>query len=211
MVGKDINYINLYPMKKQDFIINYYKKQSVVYDFTRPIFLFGRNKLVNWIAEKSPKGKLLEIGCGTGYLLNKISKKTELELTGVDLSDDMLKIARKKLSNDTTLVQSDIMDYEISVRYDFIILSYIFTLDFVNSAIQMNKIKSLLKPNGRVYVVDFHKYGSKLYQKYMNWHGIEMNDELLISLESNFRTNRKIIRRAYGGIWKYFLFEGQNV
>lgn len=198
-------------MKKQDFIINYYKKQSVVYDFTRPIFLFGRNKLVNWIAEKSLKAQLLEIGCGTGYLLNQLSKKTELELTGIDLSAEMLIIAKKKLDDGITLVHSDLMDYNSSIKYDYIILSYVFTLDLVNASVQIDKVKSILKPNGRIYVVDFHKYGSKPYQEYMNWHGIEMSEELLRLLELNFKTKRKTVISAYGGIWEYFLYEGQCV
>lgn len=192
-------------------IEDYYKKQSIIYDITRPYFLFGRKEIVDRIASKSTKGNLLEIGCGTGYLLKEISKKTDLELTGIDLSVEMLSIAKKKLSVDVELIHSDIIDYESQKKYDSIILSYVFTLDLVNAGSQIEKIKSLLKPNGNIYVVDFHKYGTNVYKKYMNWHGIEMSEGLLELLESNFNPTRKIIKNAYGGVWEYFLFEGQNV
>ena len=142
-------------MSKQDIIVNYYKKQSVFYDFTRPLFLFGRNEIIKLISNKKPKGKLLEIGCGTGYLLHKLSDKTELELTGIDLSAEMLTMAKKKLGNDIVLFHSDLMDYDSAIKYDYIILSYVFTLDLANALVHIDKVKSLLKPNGRIYVVDF--------------------------------------------------------
>ncbi len=119
--------------------------------------------------------------------------------------------AAQRQGNDIVLFHSDLMDYDSAIKYDYIILSYVFTLDLANALVHIDKVKSLLKPNGRIYVVDFHKYGSIIYKKYMNWHGIEMGVELLELLESNFKTSRKTIKSVYAGVWEYFMYEGKHV
>lgn len=196
-------------MSKQDSIIKYYKKQSVFYDFTRPVFLFGRNKLIDLIVQETNSGTLLEVGCGTGYLLEKLSQRTELRLTGLDLSEEMLEKAKGKLSPKVELIYSDLFEYESQFKYDYIVLSYVFTLDFQTIKKQLEKVKSMLKIDGKIFVVDFHKYGSNVYKKYMNWHGIEMGEELMKLLESEFIVEQKVIKKAYGGVWEYFYCIGR--
>jgi S-adenosylmethionine-diacylgycerolhomoserine-N-methlytransferase len=198
-------------LEKKESIIKYYKKQSVFYDITRPAFLFGRCEIVRWIAESNDKGTLLEIGCGTGHILKSLAKSTDCKLAGIDLSPEMLAIAKRKLPPKINLYQTDLTDFNPVEKYDAILLSYVFTLDFAKNEEHIKKVKQLLKPDGRIYVVDFHKYGSTLYKRYMNWHGIEMGEELLALLESEFATKRKSIRKAYGGVWEYFIYEGVNV
>jgi S-adenosylmethionine-diacylgycerolhomoserine-N-methlytransferase len=198
-------------LSKQENIKKYYKRQSIFYDVTRPIFLFGRNEIVNLISNEKPKGNLLEIGCGTGYLLKKLSKLSDLELTGIDLSLDMLNKAKEKNLDNVRFIESNMMDFDTEEKFDIILLSYVFTLDLRSVTNQLNKIKRLLKPDGSLFIVDFHRYGSKLYKKYMNWHGIEMGSELIEMLENEFNTKNKIIRKSYGGLWEYFMYEGINV
>jgi ubiquinone/menaquinone biosynthesis C-methylase UbiE len=154
---------------------------------------------VRWISEQEPSGTLLEIGCGTGHILKSLAQSTDCKLTGIDLSPEMLEIAKRKLPPEIILHQTDLADFNPDEKFDAALLSYVFTLDFVKNEEHIKKVKRLLKPDGRIYVVDFHKYGSALYKRYMNWHGIE------------FTTKRKSIRKAYGGVWEYFIYEGVNV
>ncbi len=51
--------------------------------------------------------KLLDVGCGTGNLLSLISSKYEVQLSGVDLSPNMLKIAHDKLGENADLRLGD--------------------------------------------------------------------------------------------------------
>lgn len=198
-------------MEKKESIIKYYKKQSSFYDITRPLFLFGRSVIVKWISDANTSGTLLEIGCGTGHILKSLARNTDCDLTGIDLSPEMLELARRKLPNEIEIYQADLSEYNPNKKYDAVLLSYLFTLDFSQIEAHIKKVKQLLKPNGRIYVLDFHRYGSTLYKRYMNWHGIEMGEELLQLLEKEFVTERKSIRKAYGGVWEYFIYEGINV
>ncbi|PKL77419.1 MAG: hypothetical protein CVV25_14570 [Ignavibacteriae bacterium HGW-Ignavibacteriae-4] len=198
-------------MEKKESIIKYYKKQSGFYDITRPAFLFGRGEIVRWISDANTSGTLLEIGCGTGHILKSLARNTDCDLTGIDLSPDMLDIARQKLPNEIKIYQTDLSEYNPNEKFDAVLLSYVFTLDFAKNEEHLKKVKQLIKPNGRIYVLDFHRYGSTFYKRYMNWHGIEMGEELLQSLEKEFVTERKSIRKAYGGVWEYFIYEGINV
>ena len=43
-----------------------------------------------------PYEKLLDIGCGTGYLLEILSEQREAEYYGADLSDEMIRVAENK-------------------------------------------------------------------------------------------------------------------
>lgn len=198
-------------MDKSNSIINYYKKQSIIYDITRPVFLFGRNTIAKWILNEKENIRLLEIGCGTGFFLSKFQNRTNLELIGIDLSPEMLAIAKKKLHNSVELIETDLFDYQPKEEYDVILLSYVFTLELESTIPMIHKIKGLLKEGGTLYVLDFHKYGNSLYKRYMNWHGIEMGIELLDALRNNFKVEKNIVKKAYFGTWQYFLFKGKNV
>ena len=76
----------------------YYRFHSRIYDATRWIFLFGRDRLVKEIAASFQPTRILEIGCGTGKNLVRLREMFPgVDLTGLDLSQDMLEVARKKL------------------------------------------------------------------------------------------------------------------
>ena len=67
-----------------------------------------RKKVLNLIAEKKPK-TILDIATGTGDLAIQFAKKTNAEkIVGLDLSEGMLSIARKKAAN---LVMNDTLEF----------------------------------------------------------------------------------------------------
>ena len=48
------------------------------------------------LIETGPDDKVLDIGFGNGYLLQYLFRKTKSDLYGIDISEDMLKLAAKK-------------------------------------------------------------------------------------------------------------------
>lgn len=72
----------------------------------------------------NPGGKfpeLLELGCGTGN--NLFFLKDKFETTGIDLSEQMLKIAKKKLPG-TNFYLKDIRDFNLNKKFDLILCLY---------------------------------------------------------------------------------------
>lgn len=68
-----------------------------IYDATRAFYLFGRDELVSGLSI-TPQDNLCEIGCGTARNLIKIAKYSSAEkIYGIDISDEMLKTARRKI------------------------------------------------------------------------------------------------------------------
>lgn len=48
---------------------------------------------------------LLDVGCGTGYLIDLLSKEKTANYYGLDLSPEMLRVARNKLSRSVVLTE----------------------------------------------------------------------------------------------------------
>ena len=65
-----------------------------------PQFKFLRKMVVREVKANNPKGTVVDIGCGPGYLINAIAKSLpHLRIIGVDISEDMLKAARNNSSS----------------------------------------------------------------------------------------------------------------
>ena len=82
----------------------------------------NRNKLIIWSIKKFfPSAKsLLEIGCGTGFVLSGIKKALpHLELCGSELFEDGLSFAQKRIP-DAHLMQLDARKLPFDERFDVI-------------------------------------------------------------------------------------------
>jgi len=84
---------------------------------------------------------LLELGCGTGSILEVLSR--DYDVTGVDLSEEMLKIARRK-NTGVTLSKQSIVDFKLNKKFDAIICVY----DTVNHLTKFSDWKKLF---GNIY------------------------------------------------------------
>jgi SAM-dependent methyltransferase len=60
---------------------------------------------------------VLEPGCGSGRMLAELSGRG-LEVTGLDVSEPMLALARARLGHDATVVLADMTDFDLGVRFD---------------------------------------------------------------------------------------------
>lgn len=61
---------------------------------------------------------LLDVGCGTGTHLAEFRKK--LSVAGVDLSPDMLRVARRRLGKNVRLVRGDMRHFSLDARFDVV-------------------------------------------------------------------------------------------
>lgn len=75
----------------------------------------------------SKKGKLLDLGCGTGNLTARLERLGFSDITGCDLSQDMLNLAKKK-SERIKWLRVDMRDLPFENEFDAVIA----TLDSIN-------------------------------------------------------------------------------
>ena len=88
-----------------------YRHQRHIYDATRKYYLLGRDRLIRDL--DVPRGaRVLELGCGTGRNLALIRRRyPDCRLFGLDISEEMLINARRRMANrgtaTATLLQGD--------------------------------------------------------------------------------------------------------
>ncbi|MCK4733817.1 MAG: class I SAM-dependent methyltransferase [Methanophagales archaeon] len=105
-----------------------------------------------FIGASNPKN-ILEVGCGTGNY-TKILVDRGYEVTAVDVSEDMLKLASEKC--DCEVIKGDISEITINDKFDtciamFAVMGYITeNADIIKA---LNNIHKHLKPNG-IFVFD---------------------------------------------------------
>jgi S-adenosylmethionine-diacylgycerolhomoserine-N-methlytransferase len=203
--GKDTGH----PLEK------YYRFHSRIYDTTRWIFLFGRDRLVRKAATFCKPTRILEVGCGTGKNLVHLRQIFPgLSLTGLDLSRDMLEVARKKMALSSPPVDLLHQSYDRPVAteppFDLLVFSYALSMFNPGWEHAIGTAYNELAPDGTIAVVDFHDSPFALFKKWMALNHVKLEGHLLPELESRFMPQVSEIRKAYGGVWSYMLFVGKK-
>jgi len=111
-------------------------------------------KAVEFVKVKK-NSKILDAGCGTGNLLKILEdKNANLKLYGVDISKEMLKIARKKLKNVKIKLGAT---EKLTFKKDY--FDYIFSIDafhhYYSHDLVMRNFYRILKKDGCLIIVDF--------------------------------------------------------
>lgn len=133
-------------------------------------------------------GKILDIGCGLGYLLSGISDKWEKH--GIEISDYAAKHAQKY----GEIYNTNITDFKATTNnYDLIVIHHVIEhLDDPEEAIKI--IHSLLKKGGHLIIStpDFDSSSARRYKKKYRL----LNDKTHVSLFSSDSMHRFL--RFYG-------------
>jgi len=94
--------------------------------------------------------KILEIGCGTGNYLKAFLNKG-YDISGVDISKEMLEVARKKCNCE--LYQGDMRDFKIEKKFDVILIMFD-VLSYVNEnegiVKTLQNVREHLNENGKL-------------------------------------------------------------
>ena len=196
----------------------YYRWQSVIYDLTRWTFLFGRNDILKRlpIRKDLKTMRLVEVGCGTGRNLKRLAGRyPDLLLTGLDVSNDMLRRAAKATSMYSRRILLLEKPYEQFLSRpeqapDFILFSYALTMFNPGWENAIRQAHTDLADGGHVAVVDFHDTFSGTFRWWMGKNHVRMDRQLLPLLESTFEVEYCSVRTAFFGLWQYVLFIGKK-
>ena len=95
-----------------------------------------------------PNNNILDLGCGNGNILKLLEEKTTSNLYGLDLSDNMISEAKKRLSKNVILTvgDSENLPYEDN-KFDVIICNASFH-HYPHPDIVLKEIHRVLKTNG---------------------------------------------------------------
>lgn len=123
------------------------------YDRSGPIIrFFERRRLAHIRRMMAPVAgeRLLEVGCGGGHVLRLFP---ECQLTGVDVSGEMLRKARRNLRGlDVRLVKGELFDVDFEPRsFDGIICSEVLE-HVIDPESILEQMQLLLAPGGRAAV-----------------------------------------------------------
>lgn len=192
-------------------IARYYQFHSHIYDATRWSFLFGRKTLVEQIPSLPTNARILEVGCGTGDNLIQLKQRfPNAQITGIDVSPDMLKKARSKITDPViSLKRRRYGAINLNDKpYDLILLSYSLTMMGAEYQQIITELKNDLSKNGCLAIVDFHTSPLSWFKKWMKINHADFSGELYPLLKANFSSVKTSFHNAYLGLWNYFLFIG---
>lgn len=116
------------------------------------------------VDEVSPPATLLDIGTGTGKLLQILSKKKGITCTGVDTHPGMLAEARKKINDKAVPLQETAAHAPLPfapASFDYItICNVLFLLDRESQDNMLDEVFRVLKPEGQLIVLSPSGQGS---------------------------------------------------
>ena len=99
------------------------------------------------------KIKILDVGCGPGnHTAYLYSLNNSYQITGIDLSDKMIELARKN-APDCHFIKGDIRNLDSNIKYDAVIASFCIVHLLNNELINfISKLNTLLNQNGSLYL-----------------------------------------------------------
>jgi len=104
----------------------------------------------------TPGESLLDVGCGTGVLLEAIARSVpDTVLSGADPSDDMLEIAHKRLGQVAHLKQGQAESLPFpDAAFDIVVSTSAFHY-FRNPLCALKEMARVLRPTGHVVITDW--------------------------------------------------------
>ena len=198
-------------------IERYYQLHSRIYDATRWSFLFGRNSVLNHIeAATATPERILEVGCGTGKNLAPLAERfPKAQITGVDLSATMLKVARGKVERFGERVRLEHRAYGAPSSeppaFDLVLFSYALSMFNPGYDTAIAAAHRDLAPGGYIAVVDFHDTPFPVFARWMRVNHVRMEGQLHPPLQAKFSPVTDQLLEAYGGMWRYLMFVGRKI
>ena len=143
---------------------NMFDRIAPRYDFFNRLFslridLLWRKSLVNWMQSDNPK-QILDVATGTGELAIALWKKFRVKITAVDLSQEMLNLADKKIKElgaDITIQKANAENLPFeSNKFDAVSVGF-GVRNFENLEKGLSELRRVVKENGNVHILEFSK------------------------------------------------------
>lgn len=165
--------------KKQERVYRIFQTVADGYDSANHRISLGmhmkwKESAARWIC--SPGGKYLDLGCGTGDMLDLLhALDSEGQLYGVDFSPNMLAVAKKRLQgiDKITLMEGNALTIPFTDNsFDALSISFVLrnTSDYSRVVLEMSRV---LKKGGKLCCIDSFLPETSivrpLYELYFSW------------------------------------------
>ena len=95
---------------------------------------------------------ILDVACGTGVLIEDYLKRDVNKITAVDLSNEMIRVAKSKYKSDKVkFICGDILDFNDNEKYDCIVVYNAFP-HFIDGEELIKHLSTLLKDGGTLSI-----------------------------------------------------------
>ncbi|HYG75398.1 MAG TPA: methyltransferase domain-containing protein [Planctomycetota bacterium] len=134
--------------------------EQMILRYDPDVFNHHPRSLVRWVENKRhaqvirllaarPEHRILDVGCGAGYILSKLPGAFR---HGLDISTFMVKRAQERLGNDATIVQGDAekLPYP-DASFDRVIASSLLS-HVLHPEQVVRELRRVVTPNGRVVI-----------------------------------------------------------
>jgi S-adenosylmethionine-diacylgycerolhomoserine-N-methlytransferase len=178
----------------------FYRWQAPIYDWTRPLFLFGRSEALAAL-DARPGDRVLDVGCGTGWSAARLAAAGAC-VTGVEPSAPMR--ARARVQAPRAIL--DPRPYGTHDGYrdraERVLFSY--SLSMIPPFQEViDRARQDLRAGGRIAVVDFLDARAPFHAWLTRSH-VFLGPERLDALRAAFPAHRLRLRNAFG--WRFFHF-----
>ncbi len=137
----------------------YLLPENLIEIFKKAILSCIKEKL-----SRMQKIRILDVGCGNGrwmkYILENVDNEVAIEIDGIDISDKLISLGKKKLSRyenvhfyTTNFLYYSVKDYDLIYFFD--VIQHFLTREYL---LIMKKLKTMLNPNGQIIFADKEKY-----------------------------------------------------
>jgi len=108
-------------------------------------------KKIMQLSNIKQKSKILDIGTGTGVMLKHLLSTNPSKITAVDMSENMLEIAKRKYKNKKiNFICGDILELDIG-NHDFALLYSVYP-HIEDKGLLFKKISKILNKNGKIII-----------------------------------------------------------
>lgn len=104
--------------------------------------------------EAAPYGSVLDVGCGTGTLLEVLRDRGGVRLAGIDLSPEMIRVAREKLGESVDLRVGDAEALPWENGSFAVVTSTISFHHYPHPVQALREMRRVLVPEGRLVLAD---------------------------------------------------------